>query len=92
MKIRKPEDVLLIVAFGLIAAGLILVIGGWMWGLNILSQVVGASTPPGHPQTGIGIALIGTFIGIPMLMVGFVLLVVSVIVHFTTKRKGHATA
>jgi hypothetical protein len=27
-----------------------------------------------------------------MLMVGFVLLVVSVIVHFTTKRKGHATA
>jgi hypothetical protein len=92
MNVRKPEDVLLIIAFGLIAIGLILVIGGWVWGLNTLSQIGGAPTPHGYVQTGIGIALMGTFIGTPILIIGFLTLVVSVIIHFATKRKGHTAA
>jgi hypothetical protein len=91
MKVRKPEDLLLMIAFGLIAAGLVIVIGGWVWGLNTLSQIASGQIPPKHTQTGTGIALLGTFIGTPMTMIGFLLLVVSVIVHFATKRKGQAT-
>ncbi len=91
MKLRTTEDVLLIVAFALIAAGLILGIGGWMWGLNTLSGVLGTTaTPPGHVQTGISVVFICFFIATPMLIIGFLMLVVSVIVHFATKRKGHA--
>ena len=93
MNVKKPEDALPIIGSILLGAGLILDIGGWMWGLNTLSEVgSSAPTPPGHVQTGINVALIGVLIGTPVLVLGVLMLVASLIVHFTTKRKQPAVS
>ncbi len=79
---------MLLLALALTAAGLLLDLGGWTLGLNTLSRVVGsAGKLPVAIETGLNVARIGVFIGTSMLLIGFLLLATSLIVHFATKRK-----
>ena len=78
-KLKKPEDVLLILGSILLAIGLFTGLGGLIWGANAFSQV--------QVQTGMRVGFIGILVGIPMLMLGLVLIVAAIVVHAATKRK-----
>ena len=82
------------VGLALLGLGLLVAVGGTIWGMiQAFSQVAGSGMAQSEQlSSSIARALASSVVGIPILVVGFLTTVISLIVHFATRSKPSASS
>ena len=90
----KPVKIFLKIGIALLGLGFVVIVGGTVWGMiRAFHQLNGSGlTGPDQLGSSIAMALHSCVIGIPILTAGFLITVISLLVHFVAKLKSNPSS